>query len=364
MRYLYLFITLFFVNVLVAQQNVDPCLDASEGYDVILVAGQSNTHYGYPLDVQLDTVHAKVYAIHRQSGMDYRIDKAKPALDFWTKSTDRNSFSITFSNLYATQILKNSNRKVLIIPAGYSGSSIANWKKGGNLYTDAIERVNYVLDNIHGSRVVAILWHHGEANVGWAPYQETLDTMIADMRSDIHQQNIQEVPFILGGMVPYWVSRNASREVQQAIIKDTPNRVNNTRYADPAFPTVIDKPNNAFDEIHFDAAGQREMGKRYYNAFVEFKEVKFKVSITRYHEFEYKQDDSKDIPVDKIEVTANKNIQSAVVYNASNTPVLTVDNIANNSFSVEVEALPLSDQAYQLKITDTDNFTHTYRFYR
>ncbi|MGQ8870060.1 sialate O-acetylesterase [Myroides sp. TSA_177.3] len=364
MRYLYLFITLFFVNISFAQQQVDPCLDVSEGYDVILVAGQSNTHYGYPLDAQLDTVNAKVYAIHRQSGMDYRIDKAKPALDFWTKSTNRNSFAITFSNLYATQILTNSNRKVLIIPAGYSGSSILNWKKGGNLYKDAMERLNYVLDNIHGSRLVAILWHHGEANVGWAPYQETLDTMIADMRSDIHQQNVEEVPFVLGGMVPYWVSRNPKRGEQQAIIKDTPNRVNNTRYADPEFPTVIDKPNNGYDEIHFDAAGQREMGKRYFNAFNESNGMRFKVSITRYHEFEYKEDDLQEIPVDKIEVTANKNIQSAIIYNANNTPVLTVDEITSNSFSVEVETLPLDNQAYQLKITDVNDFTHSYRFYR
>ncbi|MCP1996460.1 sialate O-acetylesterase [Flavobacterium sp. HSC-61S13] len=244
--------------------------DAKEvSYDIILVAGQSNTHYGYPLDAALDTVNSRVYSLHRQNGLDYRIAPAKPALDFWTKQTNRNSFSITFSNLYIQDVLKDSQRRVLIIPCGYAGSSITSWTKNQNLYVDAINRVNYVLENIPGSKLVAVLWHQGEANVGWAPYQTTLDTMIADMRNDIKQENTDEVPFILGGMVPYWVNSNSSRKQQQQIIKDTPNRVSHTGYADSELPTAITKPNNSFDDIHFDATGQREMGYRYYDTFLK-----------------------------------------------------------------------------------------------
>lgn len=363
MRYLYIFISLLFINVALAQQSNDPCLSSSEGYDVILVAGQSNTHYGYPLDAKIDTVNSKVYALHRQNGLDYRIDKAKPSLDFWTKDVNRNSFAITFANLYATEIIKNSNRKVLIIPAGYSGSSILSWKKGQNLYKDALERVNYVLDNVQGSRLVGILWHHGEANVGWAPYQETLDSMISDMRNDIHQENIQEVPFVLGGMVPYWVNLYPVRIQQQAVIKETPNRVSNTAYADSEFPTVISKLNNAVDDIHFDAAGQREMGKRYFSAFLDMKNVTFKVAINRYHEYKYMNDNTTAIPVDKIDVTANKNIVSAIVFDSANNEVLRAENITRNKLSMEVEKLPISIAPYTLKITDSYGFVHQYKFF-
>lgn len=251
-----------------AQTTKTPTDANDVSYDVILVAGQSNTHYGYQLDKALDTVSKRVYALNRLDGLDYRIAPAKPALDFWTRATNRVGFVTNFANLYANDILKNSKRRVLIIPCGYAGSSIVSWSKGQNLYKDAMERVNYVLQNVPGSKLVAILWHQGEANVGWADYQKTLDKMIGDMRADIVQKNIQEVPFILGGMVPYWANYAANRKQQQQIIKSTPNRVSNTGYADSEFPTVITKPNNNFDDIHFDGAGQREMGARYYQEFL------------------------------------------------------------------------------------------------
>jgi hypothetical protein len=261
--------TILGLKTSVAQTKKTPINANDVSYDVILVAGQSNTHYGYQLNKAIDTVSSRVYALNRFDGLDYRIAPAKPALDFWTRANDRVGFVTNFSNLYVNDILKNSKRRVLIIPCGYSGSSITYWTKNQNLYNDAIKRVNYVLQNVPGSKLVAILWHQGEANVGWNDYQKTLDKMIADMRSDIDQKNIQEVPFILGGMVPYWVNLASNRRTQQEIIKTTPSRVQNTGFADSEFPTIISKPNNNFDDIHFDAAGQREMGVRYYKEFLK-----------------------------------------------------------------------------------------------
>lgn len=267
LTFLCAFLFLLGSNALQAQDTTC-ALDANElSYDVILVGGQSNTHYGYPLNTQLDTVNPRVYELKRHDSKNYRINPAGPVLDFWTRQTNRNSFATTFSNLYINTYLKDNNRKVLIIPCGYSGSSITYWTKGKKYYDDAMERVNYVLDNVPGSKLVAILWHQGEANVGWNPYQTTLDGMISDMRNDIHQENGQEIPFIVGGMVPHWVNQNVNRRKQQEIIKDTPNRVSNTGYADSELPTVIAKPNNNSDAIHFDSAGQREMGIRYFNEY-------------------------------------------------------------------------------------------------
>ncbi|WP_435353494.1 sialate O-acetylesterase [Emticicia sp. SJ17W-69] len=239
------------------------------GYDIILVAGQSNTHYGYPLIPAKDTVSTKVYALKRYDGKDYRIDKASPALDFWTKATNRNSFAITFANLYVKNILSNSGRKILIIPCGYAGTAIASWIKGTALYNDAIDRTNYVLNNIPGSKVVAILWHQGEYDAGpTSGYQATLDKLISNMRNDIKQANPTQLKFILGGFVPFWANAYPSRIATNTIIKNTPNRITYTGFADPTLPFVISKPNNYLDDIHFDSDGQREMGKRYYNEFV------------------------------------------------------------------------------------------------
>ncbi|MCP1996461.1 sialate O-acetylesterase [Flavobacterium sp. HSC-61S13] len=363
MKTIYLLFSLLLVQTVMAQSEIN-CLPDNEGYDVILVAGQSNTHYGYPLDTALDTVNSRIYSLNRHNGKDYRIETAQPALDFWTKQTNRNSFAITFSNLYVNNLLNHSKRKVLLIPCGYAGSSITSWTKNQNLYTDAMNRVNYILNNAPGSRLVAILWHQGEANVGWGPYQATLDQMIADMRSDIEQNNIQEIPFILGGMVPYWVNSNSSRKQQQQIIKNTPDRVINTGYADSESPSVITKPNNANDDIHFDAAGQREMGQRYFNTYIKMKAVALKLTINRYHEVEYSTSNSKLIPIDKIDIVSNKNLQTAIVYNSDNQIVLAVNNINTNSVTVHVQELPLDNQPYKLQLIDDYGFVHDYKFYR
>ena len=67
--------------------------------------------------------------------------------------------------------------------------------------------------------------------------------------------------------MPYWVHLSAVRENHQNILKDTPNRIPNTGYADPSIPFVIKKTNDTYDAVHYDAKGQRELGIRYYNAF-------------------------------------------------------------------------------------------------
>jgi hypothetical protein len=46
-----------------------------------------------------------------------------------------------------------------------------------------------------------------------------------------------------------------------------PNRIPFAGFADPLLPFIIKKPNDMYDAIHFDAEGQREMGRRYFSAY-------------------------------------------------------------------------------------------------
>ena len=49
-----------------------------------------------------------------------------------------------------------------------------------------------------------------------------LDDFINDIRNDL---NAFDIPFILGGMVPFWVDKNDERIKQQEIISKTVNRL-------------------------------------------------------------------------------------------------------------------------------------------
>jgi Carbohydrate esterase, sialic acid-specific acetylesterase len=231
-------------------------------YDIILVAGQSNTHFGLGLDPILDAPHESIYQLGRFE-KDLQIITATEPMYHHTQMDSAIGFALTFAKLYANEYLEAKHR-VLIIPCGFSGSSFVNnhWNKGDFYYEDAVSRTKSVLNP--SSKLVAILWHQGESDHLNSNYQENLDSMIVNMRTDLDAPNI---PFILGGMVPYWVTQTTEAMANQEIIKNTPIRLPRCGYADPEFPFVIDKPDNSIEQIHYNANGMRELGKRYFSEF-------------------------------------------------------------------------------------------------
>ena len=239
-------------------------------YDVILVAGQSNTHYGYGIDSVLDSPSDKVFQLGRFDTNNYKVIPAAEPLDHITKKSNSIGFALTFAKLYADAFL-DDDRKVLIIPAGRSGSGFENnkWHIGDTLYNDAVKRTLFVLQNFYGSRLVAVLWQQGENDVENPAYQAELDQFIKDIRADLHSVNL---PFILGGMVPYWVSLKQQRITTQQIISETPLRLENTAYADPTWPTVITHDTTSNGPIHYTAEGLREMGLRYFAAYSQVRD--------------------------------------------------------------------------------------------
>ena len=113
--------------------------------------------------------------------------------------------------------------------------------------------------------LTSILWHQGESDVGSPSYETDLDNFIINIRNDLNAAN---VPFNIGGMVPFWVDQTVERIQQQHLIMTAANRHNYIGYANPELPFRIEKEDNFFDVIHYDAEGQRELGKRYFNEYV------------------------------------------------------------------------------------------------
>ena len=120
------------------------------------------------------------------------------------------------------------------------------------------------MDQAPNTKLVGILWHQGENDVDNLDYKKHLDTFISNIRAEFGDST---TPFILGGMVPHWVQQAENRINQQKIISSTPNRINYTGYADPVAEAIIFKPDNTYDDIHYDAAGMRKLGKRYFKAY-------------------------------------------------------------------------------------------------
>jgi hypothetical protein len=242
-------------------------------YDIFLVAGQSNTHNGLGYDPNIDASDERIFQLGRFSPLDYQILLAVEPLQHSTRKNNHIGFSLTFAKLYAER-LRARDRQVLLVPCGSDGSSFrkGDWNRGNPLFNDAIDRINYCIEKFPGSRLKGILWHQGESDVGLGvAYKNALDGMIVSMRKNIKQSGNDSIPFIAGGLVPYWVNNtsNGSRVID-SIIRNLPNRLPFTGFADPLLPFVIRKQDDAFDPIHFDAPGQRELGKRYFSEYLKF----------------------------------------------------------------------------------------------
>jgi hypothetical protein len=234
-------------------------------YDVFIVAGQSNTYWGLGYDSIKDKGTSGIYQLGRLGEKNLKIIEAKEPLEHFGPKPDRIGFALTFTKLYKEYIHKKNN--ILIIPCAMDNTSFDGdgWHRGNFLYDDAINRCNYVFKKYPKSKLIAILWHQGERDVNYKGYQKDLDTFIVHFRKDIIGANNKTL-FILGGMVPYWVELKEARKKQQSIIMETALRMPAVIYVDPYLPTKIEKPNNNIDTVHYNANGQREMGKRYFEA--------------------------------------------------------------------------------------------------
>ncbi|MGZ4067198.1 MAG: sialate O-acetylesterase [Bacteroidia bacterium] len=230
-------------------------------YDVFLVAGQSNTYYGLGLDTSIDKGYKGLYQLGRSAPYNMKVIPATEPLHHYFPKPDRIGFAMTFAKLYDeyTGFKKN----ILIIPCGmdWTGFIDSSWKRGDCLYNDAVYRANEVMKRYPGSKMVAFLWCQGERDVDNPKFEASLDSMIAGMRKDILGAN-DKTPFIMGGMVPFWVEREEKRMKQQERLKNTPNRMPYVAYVDPYEPFRIEKRSNTIDEYHYNAEGQREMGKK------------------------------------------------------------------------------------------------------
>jgi hypothetical protein len=238
-------------------------------YDIFPVLGQSNVYYGSGIDSLLDRPDDLILQLGRYGANNLQLIPAREPMEHHLPVSNRNGFAMTFAKLYL-QNYWAANRRVLLIPCAENGSSFRfrRWNKGDTLYNDAVNRIKYVLNKYPGSEVKAFLWHQGESDVYWGrDYTGLLDRMITSMRRDIAGPRGDSIPFVVGGFVPYWADLLKDRRITDSVIRETPIRLAKTGYANPRFPFVISKPNNQVDDIHFDAAGQREMGKRYFEEY-------------------------------------------------------------------------------------------------
>jgi hypothetical protein len=146
-----------------------------------------------------------------------------------------------------------------LVPCAVGGTPLKRWERGGDLYSNAVQRARLAMRE---GTLKGIIWHQGESDSGTATnansYGDRLSRMIQAIRADLGTPNL---PFVVGQIGEFLYDRGpghaAYPRVVNAALAALPEKVPATACA----PSKGLKDKG--DVLHFDAASQREFGRRY-----------------------------------------------------------------------------------------------------
>jgi hypothetical protein len=225
---------------------------------VFIMAGQSNMA-GRGFVAPEDTLpHLRILTINAAG----KIILAKEPLHWY----EPNLTGLDCGMSFARNLIKNAPKDVsiLLIPAAVGGSSAGQWL-GDSLYRGVKLMSNFKEKVVMAKRyghIKALLWHQGESDAQPNKielYAEKIKTVFGQFRAIVGQEKL---PILVAELGSY----SADNDYWQAINKI----IHSNAATDPnisVIPTTDLKEKG--DRIHFDAEGQRLMGKRMAREYVK-----------------------------------------------------------------------------------------------
>ena len=173
---------------------------------------------------------------------------------------------VSLAASFADEYAKHFQRPVGLIPCADGGTCISQWLPGEPNYDHAVMQAGLAM---RSSRLRAILWHQGEsdclADEDVAAYSSRFMQVVSALRRDLGQPGL---PVILGQlpqkMGESW--KTQGREVRlNRILDQLAREVSCCAIASSQGLTM--KPDGA----HFDSFACRELGKRFFQAYLTVK---------------------------------------------------------------------------------------------
>ncbi|GAA0878362.1 sialate O-acetylesterase [Algoriphagus jejuensis] len=154
---------------------------------------------------------------------------------------------------------------IVLIPTAVGGSAIGQWINDST-YRDVTLLSNFREKLEIGKQfgqIKGILWHQGETDAAKAEtieiHVEQLRTLFGEFRSAAGNPNL---PILLGELGSFSKTKKSWRAINFKIrryVKSDPN----------AYLIRTGDLNHKGDSVHFDSDGQREMGKRFGEKFID-----------------------------------------------------------------------------------------------
>ena len=249
MKYIFSILLLFSINSMFAQ-------DKKKTW-VFILAGQSNMAGRGVVEAEDTITHPRIKTIDKNGN----IILAKEPLHFYEPTMAGLDCGLSFAKALIRDCPDDVS--ILLIPAG---SNIRQW------LGDSVHRGVKLLSNFKEKTALAkqygtikgILWHQGEGDAnekGMPVYKENMTKLFGIFREEADKKKL---PILLGELGAFNI--NAAKQIKQInqIIVDDASADKHTA----VIPTS--DLDHKGDNLHFNAAGQREMGIRYATAMLKF----------------------------------------------------------------------------------------------
>jgi hypothetical protein len=154
---------------------------------------------------------------------------------------------------------------IALVSCAVGGTPLRRWEHGGDLYSNAVHQAKLAMRD---GTLKGILWHQGESDSGTSTnansYGERLAKMVYHLRADLSSTNL---PFVAGQIGEFLYGRSPEHSPYARVVNDAiaklPARIPAAGYVPSR--GLKDKG----DTLHFDAASQRELGRRYAAVMLE-----------------------------------------------------------------------------------------------
>ena len=224
-----------------------------------LMIGQSNMA-GRGNFEDVDPIVNKKCFVFRMGAWTMMTEPVNPDRDIFKKEFHS---GIGLASSFADEVSKYFNMNVGLIPCANGGTKVSGWQPGEMLYDHAVMMAKLAM---RVSEFGGIIWHQGESDCmefDKNAYREQFLNTMTNIRKDL---NAEKLPLIIGeiseSITPGWnVGDNPKymNELLHSLKSELP-------YCGIAKATDLELKS---DGIHFTSASYRELGKRYFEKYIE-----------------------------------------------------------------------------------------------
>lgn len=224
---------------------------------VFVLAGQSNMAGRGTVEPQDTVPNVRILTVNNEN----EIVLAKEPLHYYEPTRTGLDCGLSFARMLLEDVPKDVS--LLIVPAAVGGSSIQQWL-GDSTYRE-VKLLSNFKNKIAKAKKVGtikgILWHQGEANANSVAQTEGHAVRLAALADTLRTiTGVKDLPFLVGELGSF----SKKPELFELMNKQLATFTKADKFA--ALIKTGDLQHKG-DDLHFDGPAQREMGKRFADAY-------------------------------------------------------------------------------------------------